>query len=74
MIVLLVNEYNGDIIEDKLRPNEFFIISESEKVKLHCQIKDNDEKRFYSMSVYAVQDLIIDKFKNNYDNWIFLKV
>lgn len=69
----IVNEYNGDIIEDQLKPNEFFIISESEKVKLHCQIKDNDEKRFYSMSVYAVQDLIIDKFKNNYDKLDFFK-
>ena len=38
-----------------------------------CQIKDSDEKRFYSMSVYAVQDLIIDKFKNNYDELDFFK-
>ena len=67
------SEYSDEIIEDELRPNEFFIISESEKIKLLCQIKDSDEKRFYSMSVYAVQDLIIDKFKNNYDELDFFK-
>ena len=69
----IISEYSDEIIEDKLRPNEFFIISESEKIKLLCQIKDSDEKRFYSMSVYAVQDLIIDKFKNNYDELDFFK-
>ena len=69
----IISEYSDEIIEDKLRPNEFFIISESEKVKLLCQIKGSDEKRFYSMSVYAVQDLIIDKFKNNYDELDFFK-
>ena len=69
----IVSEHSDEIIEDKLGPNEFFIISESEKVKLLCQIKDSDEKRFYSMSVYAVQDLIIDKFKNNYDELDFFK-
>ena len=69
----IISEYSDEIIEDKLRPNEFFIISESEKVKLLCQIKGSDEKRFYSMSVYAVQDLKIDKFKNNYDELDFFK-
>ena len=69
----IISEYSDEIIEDELRPNEFFIISESEKIKLLCQIKDSDEKRFYSMSVYAVQDLIIDKFKNNYDELDFFK-
>ena len=74
----LVNDFT--IIEDaknldeiSLQPDEFIIISNSENKKIKCKIKEQDLEKFYSMSVYATQELIIHKYNKNYDKIEFFK-
>jgi len=58
----------GDMNEDSLEPDEFFYIDKKNDTNLKCKIKDKDLASFYSMSVYAVQEKIIDLFKESYEN------
>lgn len=58
----------GDMNEDSLEPDEFFYIDKKNDTNLKCKIKEKDLVSFYSMSVYAVQEKIIDLFKESYKN------
>ncbi|MBT3476052.1 DUF1015 domain-containing protein [bacterium] len=60
--------WSGDMNEDSLQPNEFFYIDKKNNSTLKCTINDNELERFYSMSVYAVQEKIIDSFKETYSS------
>ena len=66
-------DYNQEINEDFLNPDEFFMISKEANTVLKCKIKEKDSVKFYSMSVYGVQEFIIDKFIDNYDGLDFFK-
>ena len=52
--------WSGEMNEDLLVTDEFFYIDEKNNVALKCKIRENDLLNFYSMSVYAVQEKIID--------------
>ena len=65
--------YNEEINEDFLNPDEFFVISKEANIILKCKIKEENRDKFYSMSVYGVQEFIIDKFKDNYNGLDFFK-
>ena len=65
--------YNEEINEDFLNPDEFFVISKETNIILKCKIKEENSDKFYSMSVYGVQEFIIDKFKDNYNGLDFFK-
>lgn len=61
-------EWSDDMNEDLLNTDEFFYIDEKNNVTLKCKIKEADLKDFYSMSVYAVQEKIIDMHKKSYSS------
>jgi uncharacterized protein (DUF1015 family) len=65
--------YNEEINENFLNPDEFFVISKEANIILRCKIKEENRNKFYSMSVYGVQEFIIDKFKDNYNGLDFFK-
>ncbi len=65
--------YKEEINEDFLNPDEFFVISKEANIILKCKIKEENRDKFYSMSVYGVQEFIIDKFKDNYNGLDFFK-
>ena len=65
--------YNEEINEDFLNPDEFFVISKEANIILKCKIKEENRDKFYSMSVYGVQEFIIDKFKDSYKGLDFFK-
>jgi len=65
--------YKEEINEDFLNPDEFFAISKEANIILKCKIKEENRDKFYSMSVYGVQEFIIDKFKDNYNGLDFFK-
>jgi len=64
----LTESWSGDMNEEQLKADEFFYIDLQNDSKLKCKIKESDSQKFYSMSVYAVQEKIIDLFKNNYSS------
>ena len=61
-------EWNKEMNEDFLLPYEFFYIDEKNNSNFKCKIKDDDLEKFYSMSVFAVQEKIIDLFKSEYSS------
>ena len=60
------------IKEDELLSDEFFVVSES-KDFYKCKIVNEDKRKFYGMSVYAVQNKIIDVFDGTYSDIGFFK-
>ena len=64
----ITEEWLEDMNEDSLEADEFFYIDKKNSCKLKCKIKEKDSKSFYSMSVYAVQEKIIDLFKETYSS------
>ena len=60
--------WSGEMNEDLLVTDEFFYIDEKNNVALKCKIRENDLLNFYSMSVYAVQEKIIDAYKESYSS------
>ncbi len=64
----ITEPWSGDMNEEQLEADEFFYIDIQNQSKLKCKIKESDLQNFYSMSVYAVQEKIIDSFKNNYSS------
>ena len=54
--------WSGEMNEDLLVTDEFFYIDKKNNVALKCKIRENDLQNFYSMSVYAVQEKIIDAY------------
>ena len=69
----IIIEDAKNLDEISLQPDEFIIISNSENKKIKCKIKEQDLEKFYSMSVYATQELIIHKYNKNYDKIEFFK-
>jgi uncharacterized protein (DUF1015 family) len=60
------------IKEDELLSDEFFVVSESKNL-YKCKIVNEDKEKFYGMSVYAVQNKIIDVFDDIYSDIAFFK-
>lgn len=60
------------IKEDELLSDEFFVVSENKNL-YKCKIMDEDKEKFYGMSVYAVQNKIIDVFDDIYSDIAFFK-
>lgn len=63
-----IERWSNEMNEDLLVADEFFYVDKKNNVYLKCKIKENDLEKFYSMSVYAVQEKIIDPYKESYSN------
>mgnify|MGYP001029968055 FL=1 len=69
-----INEIcNNTVNEDRLLPDEFFVACKNKSLSLKCKIKNKDRDKFYGMSVYAVQNKIIDIFEKLYSEIDFFK-
>ena len=60
--------WSGEMNEDLLVTDEFFYIDKKNNVVLKCKIRENDIPNFEYMSVYAVQEKIIDAYKESYSS------
>ena len=63
----------NQISEKELRPNEFYVVCNNNNLLIKCTIREEDLNQFNNMSVFAVQDKIIDSHKELYSDIKFFK-
>ena len=63
----------NQISEKELKPNEFYVVCNNNNLLIKCTIREEDLNQFNNMSVFAVQDKIIDSHKELYSDIKFFK-
>ena len=63
----------NQISEKELKPNEFYVVCNNNNLLIKCTIREEDLNQFNNMSVFAVQDKIIDSHEELYSDIKFFK-